>query len=87
MLEPTICMRGKEAAQVFYDTDKFSRKKATPKRVKKTLLGEGGVQGLDGEAHRQHKAIFMDLMTPENMNRLGELTEHWWHRYAQKWIQ
>jgi len=87
MLEPTICMRGKEAAQVFYDTDKFSRQNAAPKRVKKTLLGEEGVQGLDGDVHRQRKAIFMDLMTPENMNRLGELTEHWWHQYAQKWTQ
>jgi len=87
ILEPTICMRGKEAAQVFYDTDKFSRQQATPKRVQKTLLGEGGVQGLDGEAHRQRKAIFMDLMTPKNMDRLGELTEQWWHRYGEKWTQ
>jgi len=87
ILEPTICMRGKEAAQVFYDTDKFSRQQATPKRVQKTLLGEGGVQGLDGEAHRQRKAIFMDLMTPKHMDRLGKLTEQWWHRYGEKWTQ
>ena len=86
-LEPTICMRGQAAAQVFYDTDKFTRQKAAPKRVKQTLLGEGGVQGLDGDIHRQRKAIFMDLMTPANMDKLGDLTEHWWHQYAQKWTQ
>ena len=51
------------------------------------MLGEGGVQGLDGEAHRQRKAIFMDLMTPKNMDRLGKLTEQWWHRYGEKWTQ
>ena len=87
VLESTIYMRGQSAAQIFYDTDKFSRQKAALKRVKKTLLGEGGVQGLDGEAHRQRKAIFMDLMTPHNMDALGDLTEHWWHQYAQQWAQ
>lgn len=86
-LQETICMRGKEAAQLFYDTDKFSRQKSAPKRLQKTLLGEGGVQGLDGEAHRQRKAIFMGLMTPERMTALGDLVEQQWHQYAQKWAQ
>lgn len=86
-LQKTICMRGQAAAQVFYDTDKFLRQNATPKRVQKTLLGEGGVQGLDGEAHRQRKAIFMGLMTPERMAELSDLVEQQWHQYAQKWTQ
>jgi len=87
LLKETICFRGKEAAQVFYDTEKFSRKKAAPKHVKKTLLGEGGVQGLDGQKHRQRKEIFMLLMTPEHMEYLGDLTEQQWYEYARKWEQ
>lgn len=85
LLEKAICFRGEEAAKVFYDTSKFSRHQAAPKRVQKTLLGEGGVQGLDGEAHRQRKQIFMSLMTPEHMAELTELTRQQWQAAAQKW--
>lgn len=87
LLEKTICFRGLEAAQVFYDTEKFSRKNAAPKRVKNTLLGQGGVQGLDGPLHHQRKQIFMSLMTPEHMERLGDLTEHQWYEAAKQWEQ
>lgn len=44
-----ICMVGKEAAEVFYDTEKFKRKDAAPNRAVQTLLGENGVQALDGQ--------------------------------------
>lgn len=84
MFEKTVCFRGREAAQVFYDTEKFSRQHAAPKRVQKTLLGEGGVQGLDGAVHRQRKQIFMGLMTPENLEKLTDLTGQHWRAYAQK---
>ncbi|MBE9108952.1 cytochrome P450 [Nodosilinea sp. LEGE 07298] len=84
-LEKAICMRGKEAAEVFYDTEKFSRKNAAPQRMQKTLLGEGGVQGLDGEAHRQRKQIFMGLMTPERLQQMGDLVVHHCHEYAWQW--
>ncbi|MGG6237016.1 cytochrome P450 [Nodosilinea sp. AN01ver1] len=86
-LEKTICMRGKAAAEVFYDTEKFSRKNAAPQRMKKTLLGEGGVQGLDGAAHRQRKQIFMGLMTPDRLQQIGDLVLHHCREYAQQWEQ
>lgn len=87
LFEQTICFRGAAAAQVFYDTAKFSRRGAAPKRVQKTLLGEGGVQGLDGEAHRQRKQAFMSLMTPERMATLTERVRQEWHAAAQQWQQ
>lgn len=86
-LEKTICMRGAAAAEVFYDNAKFSRKNAAPSRLKKTLLGEGGVQGLDGASHRQRKQIFMGLMTPERLQQLSDLTLHHCRQYAQLWQQ
>ncbi|MFE4105666.1 cytochrome P450 [Almyronema epifaneia] len=85
LFEKTICFRGEAAAKVFYDTEKFSRQNAAPKRVQKTLLGEGGVQGLDGETHRQRKQIFMSLMTPEHMAALTELTRQQWQAAATDW--
>lgn len=84
-LQPTICMRGEEAARVFYDTERFERHGAAPRRLKKTLLGDGGVQGLDGDAHRHRKAMFMRLMTPEGIDRLAELAYERWHALAGKW--
>lgn len=85
LFKKAICLRGEAAAKVFYDTHKFSRQNAAPKRVQKTLLGEGGVQGLDGEAHRQRKQIFMSLMTPEHMAELTEMTRQQWHAAAEQW--
>lgn len=85
LLENTICMRGREAAEVFYDQDRFTRAGATPKRVQKTLFGQGGVQGLDGTAHRHRKAMFMALMTPAEIERLANLTIAQWQTYIDKW--
>ncbi|WP_050183201.1 cytochrome P450 [Domibacillus robiginosus] len=87
MGKPAICMGGKEAAALFYDPEKFQREGAAPKRVIKTLFGEGGVQTLDGEAHRHRKAAFMSLMAPKQMKRLTEIAEVQWSKAAEKWVE
>lgn len=84
-LEKTICFRGVEAAKAFYDTDKFSRKGSAPKRIQQTLFGQGGVQGLDDEAHRHRKQMFMSLMSPEQIDALVALTKSQWHTAAKQW--
>src|SRR3546814_4573317 len=58
MLRKTICMTGPEAARLFYDQSRFTRHGAMIGRIQKTLLGKGGVQGLDNEAHRHRKKMF-----------------------------
>ncbi|NJR41020.1 MAG: cytochrome P450 [Leptolyngbyaceae cyanobacterium CSU_1_4] len=85
LLQKTICLRGEAAAKVFYDNEKFLRHNAMPKRLQKTLVGEGGVQSLDGETHRVRKQIFMSLMTPERMANLAELTRQEWQVASQQW--
>ena len=85
LLRPTICMSGPEAAELFYRRDLFVRRGATPGRIQKTLFGRGGVQGLDGDAHRHRKQMFMSLMTPERIDNLKELTAGSWSVYAQSW--
>lgn len=85
MLQPFLCMTGEEAARVFYDTERFIRKGAAPRRVKATLFGFGGVQGLDDDAHRHRKAVFLSLMTPQGIGRLSELAEEQWRAYAARW--
>jgi fatty-acid peroxygenase len=70
-------MLGKEAAELISDPARFMRSGAAPRRIKKTLLGRGAVQGLDGAAHHHRKAMFMSLMTDENIARLTSImAEH-----------
>lgn len=85
MGKPAICMGGKEAAALFYDPKKFQREGAVPKRVVKTLFGEGGVQGLDGEAHQHRKAAFMALMAPKQIARLADVAKTQWTSAAGRW--
>ncbi|MBW4537745.1 MAG: cytochrome P450 [Myxacorys chilensis ATA2-1-KO14] len=85
LFQPSICMTGKEAATLFYDTERFERKDANPEPLKKTLIGEGSVLGLDGNAHRRRKQMFMSLMTRESIQHLAALTTEQWHAYSKKW--
>lgn len=83
--KPAICMGGEEAARLFYDTDRFHRHGAIPKRIQKSLFGEKGVQTLDGQEHAHRKRLFMNLMTPDRLKQLAELTEKWWIASAKRW--
>lgn len=85
LLEPTICMVGAEAARLFYDERFFQREGAMPGRIRKTLLGECGVQGLDDAPHRHRKAMFMRIMTERNIGRLREIAMEEWARVAALW--
>lgn len=85
MLRKTLCMTGPEAAELFYDERRFMRHGAAPGRLQKTLFGQGGVQGLDDEAHRHRKQMFMRLMTPERIAKLAERTADEWRTCARKW--
>jgi fatty-acid peroxygenase len=85
MLKETTCLRGRDAAQVFYDEARILRAGAMPSPIRRTLLGEGGVQGLDGAAHRGRKRTFMSLMTPARVVELGDLFEAEWRQAAAAW--
>lgn len=85
MLRRTICLTGREAAKLFYDESRFRRRDAVPERFKKTLFGEGGVQGLDGEPHHWRKAAFMSLMTRPAIERLVAGFTQEWRRAMSSW--
>lgn len=85
MGEKVVCMLGEDAASVFYDEQKFRRRGAMPKRVQKTLVGEHGVQTLDAIPHEHRKAMFMSLMTAENIDRLVQLHLHHWRERLPDW--
>lgn len=80
-----ICLGGKEGAALFYNNDKFIRAGAAPNRLVKTLFGEGGVQTLDGEQHRNRKAMFMSIMTKTQLQRIDKLLESEWAKASEQW--
>lgn len=87
MLEPTVCLTGPEAAELVYDEERFQREGASPVRVQKTLFGEGGVQGLDDEAHRRRKQLFVDLTGPEHARELAASFDELWQARARQWAR
>ncbi|MET8529985.1 cytochrome P450 [Micromonospora sp. NPDC005172] len=85
LLAPTICLRGRPAAMLFYDEERFRRESAMPLRVQRTLTGRGGVQGLDGAEHTDRKAMLMSIMTPTSIAQLGHLFDAEWQARIPAW--
>jgi fatty-acid peroxygenase len=82
-----VCMTGHEAATVFYDGQRFMRQGAAPEPLRATLFGKGGVQGLDGAAHRERKALFLDVLGAEQVTRLAGHVESSWARASADWLR
>ncbi|MGG1243246.1 cytochrome P450 [Bacillus cabrialesii] len=80
-----ICMTGAEAAKLFYDTERFQRQNALPKRLQKTLFGVNAIQTMDGDAHIHRKMLFLSLMTPPHQKRLAELMTEEWGAAVTRW--
>ncbi|MFE9692878.1 cytochrome P450 [Micromonospora sp. NPDC005806] len=87
LLERTICLRGRPAAELFYDNDRFVRRGGMPMRGQHTLTGTGGVQGLDDAAHRTRKAMLMSIMTPAAIRHLGQLFDDEWRARIPVWAE
>lgn len=85
LMQHTVCMRGPQAARLFYDSDRFVRHGAAPRRVRRTLFGQGAVQSLDGAAHQRRKQLFLSLMTPEAITELVDEVGRQWRAAAREW--
>ncbi|UUX95059.1 cytochrome P450 [Aquabacterium sp. J223] len=87
MLQPTLCLSGLRAARLFYDPEHFQREGAAPEPLRSTLFGHGGVQTLDGEAHRLRKALFLQTAAPDRVGRLAQRVRHEWEQALRGWSQ
>nr|WP_084157498.1 cytochrome P450 [Oceanobacillus manasiensis] len=81
-----ICISGKEATELFYDKECFKREGAAPKRIKESLFGVGGVQGMDGDAHQHRKHLFMSLMTRDSLKEIATICREKWQQSATEWV-
>jgi len=85
LLHKTICMTGAAAAEAFYREEQLIREGSMPSRIQKTLLGEGGVQGLDGATHQHRKKMFMSMMGTEHIAALQGMSLHMLDNFAPDW--
>lgn len=85
--EKSICIGGREAAELFYNEELLKRAGAAPEPAKATLIGKVGVQQLDDEEHRNRKKLFLDLMSKERIDIWAKLVEKHLHIAAKRWIE
>lgn len=85
MLTKAVCMMGEEAAEVFYEPGRFTRKGALPQTTLRLLQDKGSVQLRDGEDHRRRKRMFMSLMTPEGIRGLADAMANHWRARIGEW--
>ncbi|HEU4532752.1 MAG TPA: hypothetical protein VFS00_01495, partial [Polyangiaceae bacterium] len=85
LLRETICLSGREGAELFYDRERFTRLGAAPEPLVHTLFGRGGVQMLEGDAHLRRKQMFLAIVAPERVRRLGEATAEAFRAAALRW--
>ena len=84
-LRRAICMTGEEAARLFYEPGRFTRKHAMPKTALWLLQDQGSVSVQDGDAHRRRKAMFMSLMNPARIRQLAECFADEWRAGIGRW--
>lgn len=85
MLRRAVCMRGPDAARLFYTPGRFTRKGAIPPTVLMLLQDFGSVATLDGAAHRCRKALMMSLLTPDYQARMVACFEDALHARFAAW--
>jgi fatty-acid peroxygenase len=85
MLRRVVCVRGEEAARMFYQPGRFTRKHAIPPNALALLQDVGSAQWLDGEAHRKRKGMLMSLLGPLERQRLVGLAAAQWRAQFALW--
>ena len=88
MLSPVMCTRGAEAAEMFYEGDRFTRQGALPPTTLRLLQDKGSVQQLDGAAHLHRKSLFIELlMSSSAEGEIVDLFREEWHRSLADWTR
>jgi len=80
-----LAVAGADGARFVYDEADVRRGGALPEPVVSTLFGHGAVHGLDGEAHRVRKAMFVDLLTGARVGDLVDRVGAAWDDAVQDW--
>lgn len=85
MLRKAICVTGPDAAEMFYQPDRFRRVGAMPPTTFRLLQDVGSVQSLEGEAHHHRKGMFLSMMTLDNIDALLRISDDVWQESIDAW--
>ncbi|MCT8266296.1 cytochrome P450 [Afifella sp. JA880] len=66
------CTLGEDAAKMFYEPERFTRRSALPASTLKLLQDKGSVATLDGTAHHHRKEMMLSLMRKERLQEIAE---------------
>lgn len=84
-LMPAIMAMGREAHDVFYVPDRFTRRGALPPTTLRSLQDVGSVMTLDGQAHRHRKAMLMAVLNNAAPRMAADAVEAAWHDTVPRW--
>ncbi|QIB52690.1 cytochrome P450 [Pseudomonas sp. OIL-1] len=87
MLRPVTCVMGEDAARMFYEPGRFTRKMSMPPMTLMSLQDVGSVMTLDGAAHEHRKKMFMSLMGPDSLGEIVSIFERNWRDRLSVWEQ
>jgi fatty-acid peroxygenase len=86
MGQRAVALRGPEAVRFFYDESHVRRHTAVPEPVQGTLFGRAAIHTLDGDKHRNRKAMFLSLLKdPRRVADLAERTGSAWDETVAQW--
>ncbi|HEU5433583.1 MAG TPA: cytochrome P450, partial [Thermomicrobiales bacterium] len=85
LLQEAVCLVGPEAARLFYEGDRLTRRGGMPITTLTLLQDFGSVQMLDGAAHHCRKEMFMALMNPNGIQRLVDCAADHWRERIPVW--
>jgi fatty-acid peroxygenase len=85
MGRPAVLVGGPAGVRLFYDESRIQRSGAIPVALKNTLFGKGAVHGLDDQEHRDRKAMFVGLLTPETALEVASRAEREWIAALRDW--
>ncbi|WP_017612644.1 cytochrome P450 [Nocardiopsis salina] len=84
LLRPAFCVRGADAAELFYGSDLFTRQGAMPGTVVHLLQDFGSVQMLDGQEHADRKRMFLALLEPGLIDAFTSTLAEVWDARADR---
>lgn len=85
MLSRAYCVLGEEAARMFYEPGRFTRRGAVPRNTLVLLQDQGSVATLDDGPHRRRKEMFLSMMAPKAVERMADMFEAEWRSQLPRW--
>ncbi len=80
-----VCVSGPEAARMFWQPGRFTRRGAIPPATLMLLQDVGSAGTLDGEDHRHRKAMMMSLQTAGDRARMVNIAQEEWRARFVGW--